>query len=177
MRKSDMELLAEQYNTRILSEAPFGPSEPKMMPFEAGASAGSPQKGEYQTGNPAEWNAVGKYPKMTKNLAENPAFEQIISSITDKVGEYMLQAIAGEDGRIEDSKQEAATRAAEFLKTIKIGESPLFTPSHTVHVARNVIDALIRSGTIKEVDRKRGPSTRAERPTASGISPEDISFS
>jgi hypothetical protein len=168
-KKTDFTVIAERYEQQILSE---------MMPFAAGEHFGEPQKGEYKLDDPEEWKAATKYPKMTGDLGSNPQFAEIMSSITDAVGAHLLQAIEDENGEIPDSKQEIAKRAADVIKNIKIGGRPLFTPSHTVHIARNIVDALKRSGTIKELPRTReGGSGRPAKPSAGGISPSDLSFS
>ena len=107
----------------------------------------------------------------------NPAFAEIMSNITDVVGAHLLQAIEDENGEIPDSKQEVAKRAAEVVKNIKIGDRPLFTPSHTVHIVRNIVDALVRSGTIKELPRTRsGGGGKPARPSNTGVSAKDINF-
>lgn len=167
-RKADLNIIAERYATQVLNE---------MVPFAAGEHYGEPQKGEYKLDDPEEWKAATKYPKMTGDLGSNPNFAKIMSSITDAVGAHLLQAIEDENGVIPDSKQEVAKRAAEVVKNIKVGNKPLFTPSHTVHIARNIVDALVRSGTIKELPRTRtGGGGKPARPSSAGINPEDLTF-
>lgn len=167
-KRADLNIIAERYASQVLNE---------MMPFAAGEHYGEPQKGEYKLDDPEEWKAATKYPKMTGDLGSNPAFAEIMSNITDVVGAHLLQAIEDENGEIPDSKQEVAKRAAEVVKNIKIGDRPLFTPSHTVHIARNIVDALVRSGTIKELPRTRsGGGGKPARPSNTGVSSKDISF-
>lgn len=167
-KKADLNIIAERYASQVLNE---------MMPFAAGEHYGEPQKGEYKLDNPEEWKAATKYPKMTGDLGSNPAFEEIMSGITDAVGAHLLQAIEDENGEIPDSKQEVAKRASEVIKSIKVGGRPLFTPSHTVHVARNIVDALVRSGTIKEIKAPRGSSNRPAKPSNTEFGASDLSFS
>jgi hypothetical protein len=168
-KKTDLNIIAERYASQVLNE---------MMPFAAGEHYGDPQKDEYKLDDPEEWKAATKYPKMTGDLGNNPEFSGIMSSITDAVGAHLLQAIEDENGEIPDSKQEVAKRAAEVIKSIKVGGRTLFTPSHTVHIARNIVDALVRSGTIKELPRTRaGGSGKPARPSNTGISSSDLSFS
>ena len=167
-KKTDLNIIAERYASQVLNE---------MMPFAAGEHFGDPKKDEYRTGDPEEWKAATKYPKMTGDLGNNPEFEQIMSTITDAVGAHLLQAIEDENGEIPDSKQEVAKRASEVIKNIKIGGRPLFTPSHTVHIARNIVDALVRAGTIKELPRTRsGSGGKPARPSNTGIGASDLSF-
>lgn len=167
-KKTDLNIIAERYTSQVLNE---------MMPFAAGEHYGEPQKSEYKLGDPDEWKAATKYPKMTGDLGSNPEFEKIMSTITDAVGAHLLQAIEDENGEIPDSKQEVAKRASEVVKNIKIGDRPLFTPSHTVHIARNIVDALVRSGTIKELPRARsGGGGKPARPSNADVGASDLSF-
>lgn len=167
-KKTDFTVIAERYQQEILNEE---------MPFQAGEYSSDPQRDEYKLDDPSEHKATHKYPKMTSDIGSNPAFAEIMTTIIDTVGEQLLDAIEAEGGTIPDSKQESAQRVAAILSTIKVGERPLFVRSHAVHVARNVVDALVRSGTIKELPRTRSDdSGRPSRPTASGASPSEISF-
>jgi hypothetical protein len=168
-KKADLNIIAERYASQVLNE---------MVPFAAGEHYGDPQKDEYKLDDREEWKAADKYPKMTGDLGSNPAFAEIMSSITDAVGAHLLQAIEDENGEIPDSKQEVAKRASEVIKSIKVGGRPLFTPSHTVHVARNIVDALVRSGTIKELPRTRsGGGGKPARPSNTEFGASDLSFS
>jgi hypothetical protein len=168
-KKTDLNIIAERYASQVINE---------MMPFAAGEHYGDPQKDEYKLDDREEWKAADKYPKMTGDLGNNPEFSGIMSSITDAVGAHLLQAIEDENGEIPDSKQEVAKRAAEVIKSIKVGGRTLFTPSHTVHVARNIVDALVRSGTIKELPRTRsGGGGKPARPSNTEFGASDLSFS
>lgn len=152
---TDIELISEAYRTKILNEAP--------PPFADGdESFGSSAEKKYGVEDPDNnFKAFTKYPSATKDIQNREDLPDVLKVIVNQIGKQIVQTIADEGGRIEDSKQEAGIRAGELI----FQKYPFFRKSHTKHLGRNVIDALLRAGLIKEVDRGTGSGSR-QRSTA-----------
>jgi hypothetical protein len=169
-KKTDLNIIAERYELQVLNETPFA----------AGEYYSDPKKDEYKLDDRNEWKAASSdtYSKMTGDLGNNPEFKEIMSSITDAVGASILQAIQDAGGKIPDNRKQLQERVAKVVKSIEIGGRPLFTPSHTIHVARNIVGALERAGVIKEVDKTRaGGGGKPARPSNTEFGVSDLSFS
>ena len=151
MKRSQFDDIASLYTEKVWKEAPLNEMAP---PFEAG---GSP--GEFSTSNRDDFKAFTQpqYKSATRGIADSPEFEMILKNIIRTVGKAILKEIEGSGGRVPDSRQEMNERAgAAIQRLILAGGKPLFQGSHSKHLGRNVVDALIKAGHLKEVDSARG---------------------
>lgn len=153
MKRSQFDDIASLYTEKVWKEAPLNEMAP---PFEAG---GSP--GEFSTSNRDDFKAFTQpqYKSATRGIAESPEFEQILKGIISSIGKALLSEIKGAGGRLPDSRQEMNERAGRAITSLIVSkgtQKPIFQGSHAKHLGRNVVDALIKAGHLKEVDSARG---------------------
>lgn len=151
---------------KVLSES--------MPPFEMGDSPG----GDIPPYQSDDYKAFTQpqYKSATRGLftGADPAAEgTLVKRIVEVVGKDIVAAIEGAGGRVADNRQEMNKRAGLIImKRILANGKPLFQGSHAQHLGRNVVEALIRAGRLKEIREGGGRGGRS----SSGVSPESISF-
>ena len=146
-------------DVKLIEEA-YGEVLNEMMPFVSGEGGfGGDADDKYETGNADKFKAFGSKYSGAGGVSDREDFSEILQSIINSVGKDILAAIADEDGRIEDNKREAGKRAGEILFQKSGG---VFGKTHSQHLGRNVVDALLRADIIREVDSARGKSGGAK---------------
>ena len=166
MRKSDFELIAEQYSSHILNEM--------VPPFVAGTDTGDygtedvGAKGKFKAVHAPQYAAAFKW--LRRWLSEDPNIEDTLRLLCMGVSKDLAEIIADAGGRIEDERPQMQKRIADMLNdTFKNDEGIPIFGSQAIHVARNILDALERTGSVKEVDKTRKSSSGEKSEGPSGF--------
>lgn len=174
MNKKERLSLQEAYskvcenNKSVLTEMPFRPKPEGGLEKLTGET--DLDSGQLAADQPDSWKALHKYPKPTRdfqNLPDEKRIEAIARIVTTVATEVAEQMKAG-GGRVEDSRPEFQERLAEIIKS----EFPTqFAPNHAIHIARNVVDALERTGAIEEFEKapKKSPSGAPPKKSAADL--------
>ena len=155
MTKTHFDDIASLYTEKVWKDS--AALNEMAPPFEPGESPGSP----VNTSDPSDFKAFTQpqYKGATRGISERDDFQNILQGIIKRIGKVLLDEIEAGGGRVEDSRQEMNERAGRaIMKWITIGSTgkPLFQGSHAKHLGRNVVDALVKAGHLKEVDSARG---------------------